>query len=168
MNYSVSVGEQVLMVEIRRHEQGWLVSADGGPEQYLTRSELSAGEWSVASDGCTSLCGVAVDGDKVAVQLQGQHFQLHVLDPRESSFQLGGGEQEGVVTTSMPGAVVSVLVAVGDVVQTSQPLLVIEAMKMENEFRAPCDGTVKEILVRPGDTLESGATLLLIEPGAPS
>ena len=66
----------------------------------------------------------------------------------------------------MPGAVVSVLVSVGDAVKKSQPLLVIEAMKMENEFRAPCDGTVKEVLVQPGEALESGATLMLIEPGA--
>ena len=168
MKYNVSLGEEVVTVDVRRNEQGWLVSVDGGPEEFLTRSELSAGEWNVGHNGTMTACGVAATGDKVAVQLHGQHFSMEVVDPRESSFQLGGSEQAGVVTTSMPGAVVSVLVGVGDTVKKSQPLLVIEAMKMENEFRAPCDGTVKEVLVRPGEVLESGATLMLIEPAVSS
>ena len=60
----------------------------------------------------------------------------------------------------MPGKIVKVFVKPGDEIKQGQPLLVMEAMKMENELRASHDCKVKEILVKPGDSIESGATLV--------
>ena len=60
----------------------------------------------------------------------------------------------------MPGRVVRVLVAKDDVVTTGQPLVVIEAMKMENELRSKRDGKIVEVLVAAGATVEGGAKLL--------
>ena len=62
----------------------------------------------------------------------------------------------------MPGRVVRVLVAVGDRVTARQAVVVVEAMKMENELRAPGDGIVKEVAARPGTVVESGAVLIVI------
>jgi biotin carboxyl carrier protein len=64
----------------------------------------------------------------------------------------------------MPGRVVKLLVAVGDTVQAGQPVVVVEAMKMENELCAETDGTVKEILVEPGLTVDGGAALVRLAP----
>ncbi|MDA0739163.1 MAG: sodium-extruding oxaloacetate decarboxylase subunit alpha [Nitrospirae bacterium] len=69
----------------------------------------------------------------------------------------------GDVTTPMPGRVVKVLVAEGDQVANGNPLLVIEAMKMENQVTAPMDGTVKAIHVKEGDQVNSDETLIQIE-----
>jgi biotin carboxyl carrier protein len=66
------------------------------------------------------------------------------------------------ITAPMPGRVARVLVAVGDRVTARQGVVVVEAMKMENELRAPKDGTVKEVLARPGAAVESGAVLVVI------
>jgi biotin carboxyl carrier protein len=63
----------------------------------------------------------------------------------------------------MPGKVIAVLVAEGDAVERGQGLVIVEAMKMENEVRSPIAGAVKEIRVKPGDTVEGGAVLLLVE-----
>ena len=63
----------------------------------------------------------------------------------------------------MPGRVMRVLVAVGDRVTARQGVVVVEAMKMENELRAPKDGVVKEVLVAPGAAVETGAVLVVIE-----
>jgi biotin carboxyl carrier protein len=63
----------------------------------------------------------------------------------------------------MPGRVVRVLVAVGDHVTAKQAVIVVEAMKMENELRTPREGVVKEILVTPGATVESGAVLIVVD-----
>jgi biotin carboxyl carrier protein len=63
----------------------------------------------------------------------------------------------------MPGKIVEVLVAVDDEVAKEQGLLVIEAMKMENEVRSPASGRVKEILVTPGQAVETGALLVRLE-----
>ncbi len=63
----------------------------------------------------------------------------------------------------MPGRVVRVLVTAGDHVTAKQPVVVVEAMKMENELRTPRDGVVTEVRVSAGVTVESGAVLVVIE-----
>jgi biotin carboxyl carrier protein len=63
----------------------------------------------------------------------------------------------------MPGRIVRVLVAVGDAVTARQAVVVVEAMKMENELRAPRDGRVKEITATAGDPVEAGRILVVIE-----
>ena len=62
----------------------------------------------------------------------------------------------------MPGKIVRVLVRTGEAVQARQPLIVIEAMKMENELRADGIGTVAEILVKEGQSVEAGALLAVV------
>ena len=70
-----------------------------------------------------------------------------------------GGE---TVLSPMPGNILSVAVKAGDAVKKGDLLLVLEAMKMENEILAPCDGTVASVAVAAGATVESGATLVVI------
>jgi len=72
----------------------------------------------------------------------------------------------GAVRAHMPGRIVRVLVAVGDRVVARQPVVIVEAMKMENELRSSGAGVVKEINVQEGAVIESGAVLLVIEYAA--
>lgn len=65
-----------------------------------------------------------------------------------------------VLKAPMPGLITRVLVSMGDAVAVGQPLVVMEAMKMENELRSPGAGTVKSIKVRPGEAVELGAELV--------
>ena len=67
-----------------------------------------------------------------------------------------------VIKAPMPGLVLRFNVKAGDAVKKDQVLMVMEAMKMENEIYAPCDGTVQQILVNQGDQLQSGAPLMII------
>jgi len=71
------------------------------------------------------------------------------------------GEQK--VTAPMPGRVVRVLVAAGDAVEARQPVVVIEAMKMENELRSPVAGRVREVSATAGASVEAGRVLVVIE-----
>jgi biotin carboxyl carrier protein len=73
------------------------------------------------------------------------------------------GEGKAELKAMMPGRVVNLLVNVGDTVAAHQGVAVIEAMKMENELKAPKAGKVTEIKVTPGQTVEKGALLLVIE-----
>ena len=87
--------------------------------------------------------------------------------PRRSSAGSGGagaGGGSGEVRTPMQGTVVKVLVAVGDTVEAGQPVVVLEAMKMENNLLAGCSGTVGEIRVAAGDLVGGGDLVVLIEP----
>jgi glutaconyl-CoA decarboxylase len=70
--------------------------------------------------------------------------------------------QDGRVTAPMPGRVVRVLVAVGDKVTARQPVVVMEAMKMENELRAGRDGSVAEVLVQEGMAVDTGTILVIV------
>ena len=70
-----------------------------------------------------------------------------------------GGEK---VTSPMPGTILSVNVAAGDAVKCGQVLMILEAMKMENEIMCPCDGTVTSVSVTKGTAVESGTLLCII------
>ena len=74
-----------------------------------------------------------------------------------------GAHGEQKVVAPMPGRVVRVLVASGDEVQARQPVVVVEAMKMENELRSPKTGRVKDVSVEAGASVEAGRVLMVIE-----
>ena len=74
----------------------------------------------------------------------------------------GAGAAAGSLVAPMPGAVLRVLVAPGATVAAGDPLVVVEAMKMEHQVAAPADGTVGEVHVAPGDQVETGQLLLVM------
>jgi len=107
------------------------------------------------------------------VTLYGTRYSVRVLDERKKALRglgdrgTGGGGGE-LIKTSMPGKVVALLVAQGDEVVDGQGIVVVEAMKMENELRATGAGVVKSIAVSEGDVVEGGAMLVEIEPAPAS
>ncbi len=105
---------------------------------------------------------VVVDGWRVEVEI-GSARRAALRDrARRGGDAVGhGGPTE--VRAIIPGRVISVAVAAGEVVVAGQQLLVVEAMKMQNELRAPRDGTVARIGIGPGETLEIGDLLLVLE-----
>ena len=72
------------------------------------------------------------------------------------------GQDSGEVTVSMPGKVIKAMVEVGDAVEQGQPVLIIEAMKMENEVKSGREGVVKAIHVSPGQSVEADVVLMEI------
>jgi biotin carboxyl carrier protein len=72
------------------------------------------------------------------------------------------GEASGIITAAMPGTILEVKAAEGDTVERGQALLILEAMKMENEIMAPCDGVIGEIHVAVGASVNSGDLLIVI------
>lgn len=72
------------------------------------------------------------------------------------------GDIDGTVTAPMPGTVISIGVTDGDTVSQGQTLLVLEAMKMENEIMAPCDGTVQEVKISEGTSVNAGDILVVV------
>jgi biotin carboxyl carrier protein len=87
-----------------------------------------------------------------------------VTDARDKALSKGSGAQEGVVATPMPGLVVRVPVVEGQDVHTGQVLVVVEAMKMENEYKSPFDGRIAKVHVPAGVAVEAGTVLVTVEP----
>lgn len=101
----------------------------------------------------------------VVVVIDGYRFEVEVRDPRRWSRKSAGPGGEGVQTVlaPMPGKVVRVLVAPGHAVETGQGLVVVEAMKMQNELKAARAGRVLTVPAKAGATVAAGELLVTIE-----
>jgi biotin carboxyl carrier protein len=98
-----------------------------------------------------------IGGRTTAVTVNGRRSRHGAGDAGRTAH----GEQR--IAAPMPGRVVRVLVASGDTVQAQQPLIVVEAMKMENELRSPKAGRVKDVAVAAGAPVEAGRVLVVVE-----
>jgi len=120
--------------------------------------------YSILMDGRSYEARVEERPEALVVVLDGFRFELDVRDPRRFRRNSAGRAGEGVQTVMapMPGKVVRVLVAVGDAVEAVQGLLVVEAMKMQNEMKAARAGTVLTVAVKEGATVTAGQLLATI------
>lgn len=125
---------------------------------------ISQGVYSILLGGRSLEVTTEETSSGLLVRTHGQEFQAEVIDPRSWRRGRGAGiELEGrqQLVAPMPGKIVRVLVAAGQHVDAGQGLLVIEAMKMQNEVRAPRSGTVEK-LAREGQTVNAGEVLAVV------
>jgi len=106
-------------------------------------------------------------GDTIAVERDGRVFRFRVRDPRAPKLARRRSQEDttrGELHAPMPGLVVQVLTHEGEDVEAGHPLVVVEAMKMQNALVAPLKGRVRSIPVTPGTAVETGQLLLAITP----
>ena len=114
----------------------------------------------VTIDGRPRRVVVARTRDRIHVALDGHAWVFERIDDADRGGAAGAGS--GTVVAPMPGKIVAVRVAVGDAVTIGQPLVVLEAMKMETTLIAEIDGTVKTVNATPGTMADAGAVLVEI------
>ena len=163
MTYEVTIDDTVLSVSVEAVEEGFLVGIDGREPRMVDFRELDPKVWSLLMEGRSYEVGIQQDGDEWGIDIYGVPHQVSAVDPRRKALRLAGGSDQGLLKTAMPGRVVRLLVAEGDTVSKGQPIIVVEAMKMENEMKAPTDGVIKSIRVEEGQAVEAGAALILVE-----
>jgi biotin carboxyl carrier protein len=171
MTVWIEVGGRQRRVELPEVRAGLVECVVDGRRLVVDVSEAQAGVLSlVVRDG--SGIGLeagrqyrcVLDGDAVVVG--GSRFEFAVHDPRSLKERRGGGAgQEGprAVKAPMPGRVVRVLVEVGDEVAEQQGVVVIEAMKMQNELKSPKAGRVVKVGAAVGEAVEQGGVLVVVE-----
>ena len=166
MKYVVMVGDTEIEVDL----DGDVVSADGSSSiAHLNEVEGTPVRMVTIGDEVHRV--VARRGatrGRYTLWLDGFRYEVEALDERTRAIRaLSGAGRETTgpapLMAPMPGMIVRIAVAVGDTVQAGQGLIVMEAMKMENELRAASAGTVKAILAREGTAVEKGALLLELE-----
>jgi biotin carboxyl carrier protein len=124
----------------------------------------------VRIDGRPVEAWVTRQGDSIAVELGGLTHRFRVRDPRAPKLARRPSREDasrGELLAPMPGLVVQVLTHEGEEVEAGHPLVVVEAMKMQNALLAPLKGRVRSIPVAPGTAVESGQLLLAITPEEP-
>jgi glutaconyl-CoA/methylmalonyl-CoA decarboxylase subunit gamma len=165
MRYFVTLHEQEYAVDIESSASGSLhVKLDGKPvdvDLMVIENSLSIRidnqVVDLTTEGAPPDLGLVNKGHRVYARVESERFRMANSAAHQSS-----GQGQGTIASPMPGRVVKILVAVGDSVAKGDPVIVVEAMKMENELTAAKDGIVEEIYVDTGATVESGAKLVRI------
>ena len=155
--YAAGLAGGAYQVGVVYHPQGWELEVDG-VKQPLTVSGRDGATLSVRLGEQSMHGAVRRDGDLFHVFTNGEHHSFAYNDPMAHA-----GEAEaagGRLTAPMPGKVVAVLVEAGQSVKKGDPLVIMEAMKMEHTIAAPSDGLVEEVLYALGDQVADGAPLL--------
>ena len=174
MRYHALVAGEERLIEVAPHGSSYRVAIHAGktesenPRVLLVDAAHLAGRAMSLLVGARSVrCEVepAKEG-RVAVLVGDEVHELEILDERRLRLRRASGKftLEGPqrVDAPMPGKVVRVLVKQGDQVQEGQGLLVVEAMKMENELKSPRAGVVKELHAQEGQPVEAGAKLAVV------
>ena len=150
-----------------RKPGGRIEAAVDGRSYSLSVSEPQPGLFSILCDGNSYEAVVQQRHGRCRVRIGPWSFEVEPAHPGAADLKSGAAraEQGGRTTirSVMPGRVLRVLVQPGQKVTAKQGLVVVEAMKMENEVTAPRDGVVKEVRVTQGRTVETGEILAVIE-----
>jgi biotin carboxyl carrier protein len=127
-------------------------------------SEISKGIYSILIGGRSLEVHVEAHGKILQITSSGREFVASVNDPRR--YRKGGGailaEGRQQVTAPMPGKVIRILVKAGDTVAAGQGIVVVEAMKMQNEVKSPKAGTIEKLLVAEGQPVNAGDALAVV------
>src|SRR5580704_404542 len=166
MTYDVVVDDKTHQVELTRHEKAWLCKVDG--QQIEVDAELTT------RDVLSVLVGGKAYEIKRERSLQGElhmvigsaRYAVDVQDPRSLRTRRAvAGAEAGPqkIKAAMPGKIVRILVSEGDDVEAGQGVIVMEAMKMQNEMKSPKAGRVQKVLTAEGSTVNAGDTLAVVE-----
>jgi len=164
MKLNLTINGEERSIELLATQPACRFQLGGSAEQNAHVESPEPGVYSVLMNGRSYDAFVEETPNGLMVSLQGYHFEIQVRDPRRWSRKGGASSGEGVQTIAspMPGKVVRVLVKAGDVVQAGQGIVVVEAMKMQNEMKAPRAGNVLSLPAREGATVLAGEVLATI------
>jgi biotin carboxyl carrier protein len=174
MTYEVEINGRTRRLEVTRIDKGYAVSVDGRPHVVDVTTinglvSLILGDNGIRSSYEVAIVEQPLSSGNLTVHVNGRAMTAVVGTSRGSWARRGqdagatAGAGPRAVTAPMPGKVVKMLVKAGDVVTARQGLVVVEAMKMENELRASKAGTVAEVKVTEGASVEAGMVLVVIE-----
>jgi len=155
-------------VRLEGDADSWRFTRNGETLAF-TATRLPDGRWSILLSDGRQVCGRASrkDGGIVEVATAAGRCLVHLDDPLHDRLSHSAASDQGsgedAVRALMPGRVVEVRVAEGDRVEAGNILLVLEAMKMQNEIRASSGGRVSRCVVSAGDAVDGGALLLELD-----
>lgn len=164
MKYRVTIEGREREVDVRLSPSGNISVALDGAEVAADVRALPGGIQVRIGDRVHDVA-VAGSGEDVQLAAGEARALAEVISERALAKRArsGGGAGDDLLRAPMPGRVVRVLCAAGDSVQKGQPIVVIEAMKMENELRASRDATIAAVMVGEGESVEAKATLVTFQ-----
>lgn len=165
MTFDVQIDETRTRLVAER-ENGWYRFRLGDqPERRAQLTEVEREVYAVLLEGRSYDAHAEAGSDCAWITIRGHRFCVAVTDPRRWSRKRTGthGPEREEIVAPMPGKIVRLLVEPGQAVEAGQGVVVMEAMKMQNELKTRRAGRVAAIPVRPGETVSAGAILATIE-----
>jgi acetyl-CoA/propionyl-CoA carboxylase biotin carboxyl carrier protein len=169
MEYRITVGDREEKVTIIESDGRYRVEIDGTAYEVDARRIEPGMVLSMLVDGQSHEAEVVPSDGGYHIHLPSRSFEVgleHEVLARAGA-KRGGAKVQGPVAlaTQMPGVVVDIKVEPGAPVTAGEPLIIVEAMKMQNEFVAPASGVIQEIKVKVGDAVAAGQVLATIDAG---
>jgi len=166
VKHQVRISGKTHIVELERRADTWQATIEGESGITASVAEIAPNVFSVLISGRSHEVYVSPSPvGHLQLQTGGLEFLAEVIDPRSWRGRgHSGAEAEGrqQIVAPMPGKVVRLLAKVGDPVEAGQGLLVVEAMKMQNEIRSPKSGTLERLLVAEGQAVNAGEVLCVV------
>ncbi|MFC1850255.1 biotin/lipoyl-containing protein [candidate division CSSED10-310 bacterium] len=152
-------------IEVKKDNDTFLVTING--QQYAYDVVLlSENKYSIINQYHSHNVTIVPQDDSLLVEIGSERYELCLVDQHHFQKRKSRTQQkkDGAleIKAPMPGKVVDVLVTLNQSVEENEGLMIIEAMKMENEIKSPVKGKVKEIKVKPGDTVDSMKVILIL------
>jgi biotin carboxyl carrier protein len=167
MNYVATIGDREVKVAVTGLGGSSYEVVIDGVCHVVDARQVADNLWSILHGNKSIEVDVTqLPGEEFEVLIDGDCHKFSLANEQRRAMIRGAGKGiagKAIVASPMPGKVVKLLVDVGQEVKADQGLIVIEAMKMENELGSASAGKVKEIFVKEGDLVETGAKLLLVE-----
>lgn len=164
MKLAIELGSTAHTVEVLRREHMPQYAIDGVSLQ-ADCIEIAPGIYSILLEGRSIEARAEAFGEELRITIGAREYAVRVRDPRKwqrNHSAATASEHRQNVLAPMPGRVVRVLVAAGETVKAGQGIVVVEAMKMQNEVRSPKSGRVDRILAKEGQSVNVGETIAVV------
>lgn len=165
MKYSVIVAGEPVDVEIDLADPRTIQAQIAGRTYTLESKNVEPGVYWFSWNNRSVELAVTPAQEGYAVSVDGRHHAVEIVDARAALRKAAHQGHDGVVElrAPMPGKIVKVLLQPGDEVLANQGILVMEAMKMQNEIKSPKDGIVKRVAVQEAAAVNAGELLAVVE-----
>ena len=167
MNYVATIGEREVKITVEANGGSSYEVIIDGKRKTVDARRVTGRLWSILYRNNSVEADVfPLPDEEFEVLIDGDSYKFPLMNEQRRAILRAGGKGssgKAVITSPMPGKIVKLLVEVGQEVSADRGLIVVEAMKMENELKSVGAGTVTEIFVKEGDVVESGARLLQVE-----
>lgn len=174
MYFEAVLNERKYKVDVSETKTNWKISLQQEGKDWvhhdISKSQFTGAEEYISFlfKGQSYLIDVLGEDTEYTVFIRNSFRTIKIFNDEmllHESLKKGGGfAGDDQLKSGMPGKIIEIFVKPGEIVKANKPLLIMEAMKMENEMRTSSDVKIKEICVKQGDSVESGAVLIKFEP----
>jgi len=168
MKLQAEIRDQKCSIEIKRNGD-FVVAEIDGRRYELEVSEPENGVYLLKKDGLifeVSVTPPRISSEPFRTRLRNKEFEIRIIDPkrlRSAATEHAHGDGLAEIRTAMPGKVIRIIAAAGTEIKKGDGVIVVEAMKMQNEMKSPKDGIVKLVCVEEGVAVNAGDVLAVIE-----